>query len=414
VKVTVRSDALFATAGRVSELAEEVGEEAARLAGALAAAGPPSARGDAGGAALVALWVRLEVEAVGVVGPGGAWGEALALDVLASALRGAARVYVEIEQAVVGVLGAVAAGADLAARGGWLRDSRPAGGPMAPGGADGVRAAEPGDPGLGGGATVEGVTVRAVDPTLHGPLAGDALVPGRARHLADLVAAGEDLDGGRVRVLETAGPDGGAAWVVVVPGTQQWSPRAGANPFDLTTDVRALTGEATLAAAGVTAALDLARSRSGRAGPDDPVLLVGHSQGGILAAALASDPAFRREHRVTHIVTSGSPVALFPVPASTRVLSVEHGDDPVPWLDLTPNPAGASWLTVRAPAAGPVDVSRHGLAGYVETLRTLEGAPRGTVSGLDAWQASAGAFLGAPVRSVSEVVVERGWQNPRS
>jgi pimeloyl-ACP methyl ester carboxylesterase len=257
--------------------------------------------------------------------------------------------------------------------------------------------------------------VRAVPATLEGPLVPSSTGPGRVPGVADLVAAGEGLDGGRVRVLETSRPGGGSAWVVVVPGTQEWSPRAGANPFDLTTDVRALTGEATVAAAAVAAALGLARSRSGRAAADDPVLLVGHSQGGILAAALASDPAFTRGHRVTHLVTTGAPVGLFPVPSRVRVLSVEHADDPVPRLDLTPNPAHATWLTVSAPAATcPVDLDRHRLAGYVATVRVVEGAPRGTVRGLDAWQASAGAFLGAPVRSVSEVVVERGWHNPRS
>ena len=99
----------------------------------------------------------------------------------------------------------------------------------------------------------------------------------------------------------------------------------------------------------------------------------------------------------------------------TRVLSVEHGDDPVPRLDLTPNPDHPGWLTVRTPAVGvPLDVGRHRLEGYVDTVRIAEGAPRGTVAGLDAWQASAGRFLGRPVRSVSEFGVERGWQNPRS
>jgi pimeloyl-ACP methyl ester carboxylesterase len=138
------------------------------------------------------------------------------------------------------------------------------------------------------------------------------------------------------------------------------------------------------------------------------VVLVGHSQGGILAAALASDPAFTRRHRVTHVVTSGAPVGLLPVPPITAVLSVERGDDPVPRLDLTPNPARPSWVTVRTPSTGPaVDVGAHRLEGYVATLRVAEGAPRGTVDGLDAWQASAGGVLGRPVRSVSEVVIER-------
>ena len=146
------------------------------------------------------------------------------------------------------------------------------------------------------------------------------------------------------------------------PARRSGHRRAGRNPFDLTTDVRAVTGEATVAAAGVVAAVDLARSRSWRSAADDPVLLVGHSQGGILAAALADDPGFVRRHRVTHVVTSGAPVGVFPVPEAVRVLSVQHADDPVHRLDLTPNPARSSWVTVRAPAAGPpVDVRRHGL-----------------------------------------------------
>ena len=377
--VGVRSDALLATAARLEALADEVRDDAHVLAVAAARARPPPVA-TAGGLSLLAQWARLEGETASVVGPGGAWGEGLALDVLAVHLRAAARVYAEVEASVAAVLTGVRAGADLAARGGWLTD---------------------------GTATP---TVTAVEPTLvvdreHG-----------FRGAADLVAAGEGLGGGRVRVVELVRGDGGSAWVVVVPGTQEWSPRAGANPFDLTSDVRAVTGDATVAAAGAAAALDLVRSRAvSRSTPGDPVVLVGHSQGGILAAALASDPGFTSRHRVSHVVTSGSPVGLFPVPATTRVLSVEHGDDPVPRLDLSPNPDRGSWVTLRTPGRGPpVDLGSHALEGYVATLRVAEGAPRGTVAGLDAWQASAGGVLGRPVRSVSELRVERGWQNPRS
>ena len=377
--VGVRSDALLATAARLEALADEVRDDAHVIAVTAARARPPPV-GLGGDLPLLARWVHLENETASVVGPGGAWGEGLALDVLALHLRAAARVYARVEASVAAVMSGVRAGADLAARGGWLAD---------------------------GSATP---VVTAVEPTL---------VVDRERGFrgaAELVAAGEGLDGGRVRVVEVVRGDGGSAWVVVVPGTQQWSPRAGTNPFDLTSDVRAVTGDATVAAAGVAAALDVARSRAGsRSTPADPVVLVGHSQGGILAAALASDPGFTSRHRVSHVVTSGSPVGLFPVPPTTRVLSVERGDDPVPRLDLGPNPDRASWVTVRTTADGPpVDVGSHALGGYVTTLRVAEGAPRGTVPGLDAWQASAGGVLGRPVRSVSELRVERGWQNPRS
>ena len=399
MRVAVRSEVLAAAATRVAAIADDLREDAGRLATAVAGAGAPPVR-TPGEAVLVARWLLLEARALEAAGPGGMWMEGLELDALAAGLRAAARAYTEVERGVGGVVAGVAAAADLAARGGWLTECAPV---SCVGVGDGSGVGEPPDP-----------ILRSVDPTLTGPLVGGAGAPSRVVGVADLVAAGEGLDGGRVRVLETTRADGGSAWVVIVPGTQEWSPRAGENPFDLTTDVRALTGDATVAAAGVSLALSRARAQSGRAGPDDPVLLVGHSQGGILAAALASDPAFRRSNRVTHLVTSGAPIGLFAVPATTRVLSVEHADDPVPRLDLTPNPAGDAWTTIVAPAGTrPVDVDRHRLAAYVRTVRVAEGAPRGTVAGLDAWQASAGAFLGAPVRSVSEVVVGRGVADSR-
>lgn len=379
MRMTVRSEALATTAMRVEVVAEEVRAAAQRLATVAARVRPPPVLRPAD-AALLTQWLGLEAEATRLVGPMGLWGEAVALDALALRLRAAARVYAEVEASVSAVLAGVGAGADLAAHGGWLTD----------------------------GASVPGVT--RVPATL-------ALDRDRGfRGAADLVAAGQGLDGGRVRVVEVGRGDGGSAWVVVVPGTQEWSPRPGANPFDLTTDVLAVTGDATLAAAGVAAALEVARGGAGgRSTAVDPVVLVGHSQGGILAAALASDAGFTARHRVTHVVTTGSPVGLFPVPDTTRVLSVERGDDPVPRLDLTPNPDRSSWVTVRTTGDGaPVDVRSHRLEGYVDLVRAAEGAPRGTVEGLDAWQASAGGVLGRPVRSVSELRVERGWQNPRS
>jgi hypothetical protein len=370
--VGVRSAALVAASARLGSAAEELQEGAAGVAGAMARCPPPVLAG-VEGLSTTRRWARVEVEASAVVG--GLCREAVGLDALAGRLRAAAHGYEAVEEGVAAVVRSVAAGADLAARGGWLAD---------------------------GGAAA---AVRAVPPAWS-----EGSFPG----VADVVAAGRGLDGGRVRVVEVDAPDGGSAWVVVVPGTQEWGPRAGANPFDLTTDVRAVTGAATVAAAGVTAALARARSASrGRAAADDPVLLVGHSQGGILAAALASDPAFTAHARVTHVVTTGAPVGLFPVPEAVRVLSVEHVDDPVPRLDLSPNPARPTWLTVRAGDGLPVDVRRHALEQYVRTTRSAAGAPHGTVAGMDAWTLSAAAFLGRPVRSVTEVVVERGWQNPR-
>ncbi len=105
-----------------------------------------------------------------------------------------------------------------------------------------------------------------------------------------------------------------------------------------------------------------------------PVLLTGHSQGGITAASLASDPAFMSRYNVTDIVTGGSPIGRFDIPESVNVLSIEHTQDPVPRLDGVPNPERHNWTTVHrnlatAPNGAPLtDVGQaHNGVGYITT-----------------------------------------------
>ncbi|MGL5867047.1 MAG: hypothetical protein ACRCYX_14485 [Dermatophilaceae bacterium] len=372
-KVAVRSEALAAVAGRLDDVAGSLRDDAYTLTRALAAApteSPWSGLGDPGRWAAGGSAVDARSEVLRLVGPTGLWGRAVDLDLLASRLRIAARTYEQVERAADALLAGVSAGVDLVGLAGSLtaHDDLPA--------------------------------VRAVEPTVSISALGGS---------ADLVALGAGVDGGRVRVLEVETGDGTSGWVVVVSGDQEWGVRTGGNPFDAAMDVRALTGDATRAAAGVAAALQTARARSGRSVAEDPVLLAGHSQGGVLAAALATDPHFTEQHRVTHVVTTGSPVGVFRVPEQVRVLSVEHVDDPVPALDLTPNPARAGWLTLRSgPDDAPsLDVARHDREAYRATLAAASGAPRGAVSGLSGWEASAGDFLGRTVLSLTEVEVAR-------
>ena len=112
----------LAAAARLEALADEVRDGAHGLAAALARARSSRRCRGPGDLSLASQWARLEARDAGVVGPGGAWGEALALEVLAVRLRAAARVYAEVEASVAAVLAGVGAGADLAARGGWLTD----------------------------------------------------------------------------------------------------------------------------------------------------------------------------------------------------------------------------------------------------------------------------------------------------
>jgi pimeloyl-ACP methyl ester carboxylesterase len=53
--------------------------------------------------------------------------------------------------------------------------------------------------------------------------------------------------------------------------------------------------------------------------PGEDVMLMGHSQGGITAMALAADDAVRAEFDVTTVFTGGSPAGRFDLPDRTTV-----------------------------------------------------------------------------------------------
>ena len=255
------------------------------------------------------------------------------------------------------------------------------------------------------GALDEDQAYAAVSVTaLPSPTAGDAHAPtGVAGLLTVAIDLGDDTAPGRVRVTQVLQPDGSSAWVVQVPGTQVWDPRPGADPFDLSTDVEAMTGEATLAAAGATAALAQAMATAGRGGAvgrGDPVLLAGHSQGGIVAASLASDPAFCAAHPRLRVVTAGSPIAHFPIPRSVPVLALEHVQDPVPRLDGSANPDRPTWTTVRADlrerGAPASAAASHSSSGYLVTAEQVDSAIATHASAsLDHWAVEAAPFFGS-------------------
>lgn len=217
---------------------------------------------------------------------------------------------------------------------------------------------------------------------------------------------------GRVRVVEVPVVDGTTTWVVQVPGTHGSWFEGGSVPMDWPANVSLMLAATSASAVATTAALD--RAQSGRARPGDRVVLVGHSQGGLVAAALASDPAFRSRHRVTHVLTAGSPVDQFPVPGSTEVLSLQHRGDPVHGLDVSPPPDRRAWTTVVAsPAVSPSrdrPLRAHELASYRATSAEVD---RSNDVSLQRWRAGLAPAL-APRAGSSPVVHEfrsaRRWQ----
>jgi hypothetical protein len=217
------------------------------------------------------------------------------------------------------------------------------------------------------------------------------------------VMTSQSLVSGRavVRVVEIPRPDGASAWLLQIPGTLAWDPRAGSVAHDLTSDIRLLGQQhATLTAAALDA-LTRAQRESGRLGLGDQVMVSGHSLGGIAAMAIGADTDARQRFHITHVVTAGAPVGHLPVPDDLVVLSLEHEDDLVTDGDLVRNPDRANWTTVRreVPQGRMVVVGAgvpvHAALTYRETARLATvAAATGAETSLVDWTATAAPFVG--------------------
>lgn len=162
-------------------------------------------------------------------------------------------------------------------------------------------------------------------------------VPDGARPSADVLRSldgiSRDEDAGRVVIEEHVSIVDGEevrSWTVVLQGTQNWNP-VSRNPQDLQTNLQAVGALASEQLDAVKTAMEMAGIGQG-----EPVELVGHSQGGIIAAQLACDAAFASKYAITNVTTAGSPIAGY-APRGTPVLALENDRDIVPGLDLSPN-----------------------------------------------------------------------------
>lgn len=149
---------------------------------------------------------------------------------------------------------------------------------------------------------------------------------------------------GTVGVQRLDHPDGTTSWVVTVPGTQEWSPAGGPNPMDLGTNLDAMAGRRNDVAELVREAM-----RAAGVPPDEPVLLAGHSQGGMVAMQLAQDRAMQEEFSVTTVITAGSPVGNpgGELASGVQAMHLESLEDLVWAVDGAPNPDDPQRTTVR-------------------------------------------------------------------
>lgn len=195
--------------------------------------------------------------------------------------------------------------------------------------------------------------------------AGAAVPPAGFGDLATRIPA-VSTGGPQIRI-ERYGDAARPTWLVYIGGTAEWSPVAGVEPWDATSNLVAVADQG----AGSYRAVAEAMRRAG-IGAGDPVIPIGHSQGGLVAAHLAAAGEFN----TVAVATFGAPVAQVPVPDGLPTLAVEHTDDLVPALGGTDTHPEAR-LTVRREvyAGAPVPDSplpAHSLTNYRETARLLD------------------------------------------
>jgi len=184
-----------------------------------------------------------------------------------------------------------------------------------------------------------------------------------------------DKPGGAIdiRRVATRGPGGAArtAYIVNIPGTDSWLPPPAQwrsrSARDLGGNLRLVGDQSTVYSRGVLQAME-------RAGVprSAPVMLVGHSQGGMTAYRIAADQSrlcatgarHGQPFNITHVITAGSPLATMTVPDGVRVLSLEASGDVVPDLDGAPNPDRAGHLTYSFERDEGGIGTNHGIDGY--------------------------------------------------
>ena len=244
--------------------------------------------------------------------------------------------------------------------------------------------------------------VRSRPPTASRPPAD---LEGLVRHLSGVAGRSPEPDSEQNGTIEIQTI--GDRHIVYLPGTDDMTTL----PWTQDDDVRDMATNFRLSA-GLPNAYQqgiLESMREAGIDEDDPVLLVGHSQGGMEAAAILSQGS---EFNVTHVVTAGSPTAQVPgFPDGTHVLSLEHEGDVVPLLDLAPNPDTVEQVTVTFDGtAGPGGVEgEHSYTHYVAGAALADATGDPSVREQLASLRDAG-FLGTGGVATSRVFQVSRWQ----
>jgi hypothetical protein len=221
--------------------------------------------------------------------------------------------------------------------------------------------------------------------------------------MLDRVGDLEDQPAASIAVQRVAGVDGVARYVVVLSGMRSMTNTA--DPEDLLGSGAAVVRTTTNYTTCVREAIDAALVPRGA-----DVVLVGHSEGGIVAMDLAGDPAFNGGRvRVKQVVAAGSPISSKPVAegSGTRVLSIENVNDIVTHLDAADPPAthqSIERLIYRFAVDEHNVVASHDVSLYARQAAGLADSPNPLMIGV---QAGLRPFMDGPATTTVFTMQDR-------
>jgi hypothetical protein len=162
-------------------------------------------------------------------------------------------------------------------------------------------------------------------------------------------------------------PSGNQTALVYIPGTQTVGFGEGDNPLDMASNIQAMSASGEAAS---ERAVLLAMKQAGISSNDE-VILVGHSQGGMVAGNLAAYPT---GFIAAGLVAIGAPLAHIKN-LKAPVMAIEHVNDPVPNLSGKANPIRKNWVTVQRISEKPESnalMFSHSLKSYRNTTTAID------------------------------------------
>lgn len=167
-------------------------------------------------------------------------------------------------------------------------------------------------------------------------------------------------------------------WLVSLPGTDHMDLESMPNPADIESNIREELNMASAARMGLVAAVRSAMYADGIESEDmvnERVLIVGHSQGGIIAAALAATEPNKVGFTVDAAITLGAPARRLKIREGVNMLALEHDQDVIPSMDGTSRREADQRVVVKRklniPKRNPLFYA-HSSSTYTQTLLGAE------------------------------------------